>query len=156
MPKQHTSNDTIYKGREAYVRIDNKLLHETGEIKIVSEPIEADEIIKKVPRRDFEITYLAFFCELFDRLGGKKYKVFKYIVENKSSADNTLIITNRELAEACDVGINTVTETLKLLRNANLISTRNGSIMVLPKLIHRGSDKKEAFLMQKFETFDEQ
>ena len=46
---------------------------------------------------------------------GQKYKVFKYIVEHKS-ADNTLIITNRELAQRCDVSTKTITETLKLLK----------------------------------------
>lgn len=153
MPLQKKSNDTIYKGREAYVRIDSKALNETGEIKIIGEPIEADEVVKKVQRNGFEITYLAYFCDLFDKLGGKKYVVFKYIIENKNS-ENQLIITNRELATKCNVGINTVTETLKLLKTANLISVRTGAIMLLPKLAHRGSDRKEAYLMQKFESFE--
>ena len=119
----------------------------------LGEPIEAEQVVKKVPRNGFEITYLAYFCDLFDKLGGKKYIVFKYIIENKNS-ENQLIITSRELAEKCNVGINTVTDTLKLLKTANLISTRTGAIMLLPKLAHRGSDKKEAYLMQKFEAFD--
>ena len=153
VPLQKKSNDTIYKGREAYVRIDSKALNETGEIKIIGEPIEADEVVKKVQRNGFEITYLAYFCDLFDKLCGKKYVVFKYIIENKNS-ENQLIITNRELATKCNVGINTVTETLKLLKTANLISVRTGAIMLLPKLAHRGSDRKEAYLMQKFESFE--
>ena len=153
MPYQKKSNDTIYQGREAYVKIDNKALHETGEIKIVGEPIEAEQIVKKVPRKGFEITYLAYFCELFDKLGGKKYTVFKYIIEHKS-ADNTLIITNRELAQKTNTSLQTVSDTLKLLREAGLIVCRTGSIMLLPKLAHRGSDKKEAYLMQKFESFE--
>lgn len=154
MAFQKKSNDTIYKGREAYVKIDAKALKETGEIKIISEPIEAEQIVKKVPRNGFEITYLAYFCDLFDKLGGKKYVVFKYIIENKNT-ENQLIITNRELAQKCNVGINTVTDTLKLLKEANLISVRTGAIMLLPKLAHRGGDKKEAYLMQKFESFEE-
>ena len=153
MPLQKKSNTTIYQGREAYVKIDAKALHETGEVKIISDPIEAEQIVKKVPRHGFEITYLAYFCDLFDKLGGKKYVVFKYIIEHKNP-DNQLIITNRELAEKCKVGINTVTDTLKLLKEAGLISTRTGAIMLLPKLAHRGSDRKEAYLMQKFEAFD--
>ena len=59
----------------------------------------------------------------------KKYAVVKFILQHKSS-DNTLIITNRELAKKCSVGINTVTDTLKLLRNAGLIQTRTGAIML--------------------------
>ena len=153
MPLQKKSSNTLYQGREAYVKIDAKLLHATGEIKITSDPIEAEQIVKKVPRAGFEITYLAYFCDLFDKLGGKKYAVFKYIIEHKS-AENTLIITNRELAEKAGTSLQTVSDTLKLLRDANLISTRSGSIMLLPRLAHRGSDRKEEYLMQKFEAFD--
>lgn len=153
MPLQRKSNETIYQGREAYVKIDAKALHETGEVKIIGEPIEAEQVVKKVPRNGFEITYLAYFCDLFDKLGGKKYVVFKYIIEHKN-ADNQLIITNRELSQKCNVGINTVTDTLKLLKDAGLISTRTGAIMLFPKLSMRGTDRKEAYLMQKFETFD--
>ena len=49
--------------------------------------------------RDSEITYLTYLVDLFDKLGGKKYTVFKYILAHKS-AENTLIITTREL-EMC-------------------------------------------------------
>lgn len=155
MSYQHKENDTIYKGREAYVKIDSKALQETGEIHIIGEPILADEVVKKVDRNGFEITYLAYFLDLFDKLGGKRYTVFKYIIENKSS-ENTLIITVRELAEKTNTSTRTVQDTLKLLKEAGLIKTRTGAIMLVPKLAHRGSNRKEAYLMQKFETFTDE
>ena len=154
MSLQKKSTDTIYQGREAYVQIDANLLHETGEVKIVGEPIEAEQIVKKVPRNGFEITYLAYFCDLFDKLGGRKYTVFKYIIEHKNS-DNQLIITIRELAEKTNTSTKTVNDTIKLLKEAGLISTRTGAIMLFPKLAHRGNDRKEAYLMQKFEAFED-
>ena len=120
----------------------------------IGHPIEADEIVTKVRRKGFEITYLAYLFDVFDQLGGQKYKVFKYIVEHKSS-DNTLIITNRELAANCNVSTQTVTQALKLLKEKGLIATRTGAIMILPKIAHKGNDRKEAFLMRKFETFEE-
>ncbi len=154
MPYQHKSPETIYHGQEAYVKIDPKALKENGEVRIIGEPILADEVIKKVNRNGFEITYLAYFIDLFDKLGGKKYVVFKYIIENKS-ADNTLIITVRELAEKTGTSTRTVQDTLKLLREAGLIKCRTGAIMLVPKLAHRGSDRREAYLMQKFEVFSD-
>ena len=84
---------------------------------------------KKVPRVGFEITYLSYFSIFSTSSPEKKYAVVKFILQHKSS-DNTLIITNRELAKKCSVGINTVTDTLKLLRNAGLIQTRTGAIML--------------------------
>ena len=140
MPLQKKQNETLYEGRDIWIN------QRTGE------KIEAEQIIKKVPRNGFEITYLAYFIDLFDKLGGKKYVVFKYILEHKNS-ENQLIITNRELAEKCKVGINTVTDTLKLLKKANLITQRTGAIMLHPQLAHRGNDKKEAYLLHKFVEF---
>lgn len=143
MPLQKKESTTIYQDRDIWVN------QRTGEI------IEADQVIKKVPRNGFEITYLAYFIELFDQLGGKKYKVFKYIIENKN-VENQLIITNRELAKKTNTSKQTVTDTLKLLKNANLIEQRTGAIMLNPKLAHRGNDKKEAFLLARFEEFNDE
>ena len=151
--QQHKSPETIYRGQEAYVRIDAQAFKH-GEVKITGEPIIADEVVKKVNRNGFEITYLTYLVDLFDKLGGKKYTVFKYILAHKS-ADNTLIITTRELAEKTSTSTKTVVETLKLLEDSGLISRRTGAIMLLPKLAHRGSDRREAYLMQKFVEFDD-
>ena len=141
MHKQQKENDTLYAGVDEWV---NK---RTGEI------VVADQVIKKVPRNGFEITYLSYFVELFDKLGGKKYQVFKYILDNKS-ADNTLIITTRELAKKTKTSTKTVQETLNAMKEANLIEKRTGAIMLNPKIAHRGTKDKERFLLQRFEAFE--
>ena len=132
------------------------VFREQDKIFVAKYPYEqiTDDIVKKVPRAGFEITYLSYFFDLFDQLAGKKYAVLKYILQHKS-AENTLIITNRELAKKCSVSTKTVVDTLKLLRDAGLIQTRTGAIMLNPKLAHRGSDQKEKYLLQKFVEFPE-
>lgn len=149
MPYQKKVNETLYQGTSRWLRVSHDYVPKEGE-----DVIETDDIVKKVPRVGFEITYLSYFFDLFDQLAGKKYAVVKFILQHKSS-DNTLIITNRELAKKCSVGINTVTDTLKLLRDAGLIQTRTGAIMLNPKLASRGSDKREKYLLQKFVEFPE-
>ena len=64
------------------------------------------------------------------------------------------MITNRELAKAIGVSIYTVVEALKMLKNAGIINTRVGGIILNPKLVMRGSKEKELYLIQKFEVFD--
>ena len=140
MALQEKEPRTIYSDREVWT--NNK----TGEM------VEADKVITKVERQGFEITYLMYLFNLFQELGGKKYKVVEYIIKNKDT-NNTLIITQRELADECKVGINTVIETLKILRDANLIQTRVGSIMIHPRIAHKGTSSKEKYLIHKFETF---
>lgn len=150
MPYQHKQNETLYKGRSRWLQVPMNYEPKPGE-----NVIDTDNVIKKVDRNGFEITYLSYFFDLFDQLAGRKYAVVKYILQHKSS-ENTLIITNRELAKKCNVGINTVTETLKILREAGLIITRTGAIMINPKLAHRGKVGRERYLLQKFEEFGEE
>lgn len=143
---------TIYQGKEMWIKLDPQAFAENGEIATIGDPIIADASITKVERQGFEITYLSYLLNIFDKLGGMKYHVFKYIIEHKSS-DNVLVITNRELAKKCNVSTKTVSETIKLLRENNLIATRTGAIMLLPKVAHRGKAGREQYLMHKFEEF---
>jgi DNA-binding GntR family transcriptional regulator len=69
--------------------------------------------------------------------------------------NNTLIATNRELADACNVSKQTVTDTLKLLESAGIIERRTGAIMVSPKLCNNWNASKEATMMVKYYEFSE-
>lgn len=121
---------------------------DTGEI------IEATEIVKKVGRQGFMITYLSAIINLIEVLGNKKMQVVKYILNNMEKSNNTLIITTRELATKSKVGENTVIDTLKLLDEAGIIKRRTGAIMVNSNLIHRGNENKEQTLVARFQEFD--
>lgn len=149
MPQQVVKNETLYRGKSKWLAVPDDYEPKEGET-----VIESDNIIRKTPRNGFEITYLTYFFDLFDKLGGKKYTVLKYILKNKNS-ENQLIITVRELADACKVSTKTVVDTLTLLRDANLIETRTGAIMLNPRLAHRGKDQRERYLLQKFVAFSD-
>lgn len=145
--------ETTYEGKEMWVRIDPAELTRTGEIVPVGAPVMADSSTTRVDRAGFEITYLVYVLDLIDKLGGQRYKVLKYILANKSS-DNTLIITQRELAARSGVSLRTAQECLAILRDNGLISTRTGAIMLSPKIAHRGSAAREQYLMHRFVEFD--
>lgn len=137
-----------YLGRSKWVKIDeNGEL--TGEIK------EVDEFETKVNRSGFMITYMSAIINLIDKLGTKKMQVMKYIFENMSKTENTLIITTDELAKKSKVSKPVVIETLKILEDSNLIKRRTGAIILHPRLIHKGDEFKERYLLTKFETFEE-
>lgn len=134
-------NKVIHKGLKRYQDLD------TGEI------IEASEVIKKVERNGFMITYLSAIINLIDSLGNKKMQIVKYILKNMEKSNNTLIITSRELAEKSGTSLQTVTDTLKTLEDAGIIKRKTGAIMIHSDLIHRGSSNKEKALLTKFEEF---
>lgn len=131
----------IHKGIERWQNL------ETGEI------IEATEVIKKVERNGFMITYLSAIINLIDSLGNKKMQVVKYILKNMEKSNNTLIITTQELAEKSGVSKPIVIETLKTLEDAGIIKRRTGAIMIHSDLIHRGTASKEKALLTRFEEF---
>lgn len=137
-----------YLGQSKWIQLDenNK---PTGEVKIVDE-FEAELDTR---RNGFMITYMTAIISLIEKLGTKKMAVVKYIFENMSKSENTLIITTRELSEKSKVSKPVVIETLKILEDANLISRKTGAIMLSAKLMHRGDQNKERYLMTKFSSF---
>ena len=143
MKKQKKENNTLYLGQSTWI---NK---KTGE------EITTNDIVKKTGRNGFMITYLSAIINLMDRLGNKKMQVVKYILENMDKSTNTLIITTPELAAKSKVSRPIVSDTLKILEEANLIKRKTGAIMLHSDLIHRGNEDKEKFLLARFEEFGE-
>ena len=79
------SSDTKFLGNGKWVNQD------TGEM------IEVNEVVKRVPRSGFEITYLTYFMDLFDKLGGQKYQVFKLSTKPIQPRNRYHIQKNRSL-----------------------------------------------------------
>ena len=145
MAKERNARMT-YTGSSRWIKVS-----ENGE---VIEERQVDEFERPVGRQErFMVTYLAEIISMIDNLGNKKMQVVKYILENMQKADNTLIITTRELAEKSGVGHNTVLETLRTLENSGLIERRTGALMLKPKLMNNWKAPKEATMMVKYAEF---
>lgn len=130
-----------YEGKEQWVNT------KTGEI------IEVDKVEKLVKRNNFMITYMTYMLDLFELLGTKKMKLVKYLLENMDKGNNIIVKTTRELAEETGISKPVIIETLKLLETNGPIVRKTGVIMLNPKLIHRGSNQKEKYLLTKFKEF---
>lgn len=144
MPKQVKENNVIYTGVSRWQNVD------TGEV------IETNDVVKKVDRNGFMITYLETIVNLIDVLGNKKMAVVKYILNNMDKSTNTLIITTTELSEKAEVSRQVVSDTLKILTNAKIITRRTGAVMIHPSLIHRGNVQKEKMLLTRFQDFGDE
>ncbi|MBN1056947.1 hypothetical protein DVW05_16620 [Clostridium botulinum] len=143
MAKNLKEDNVLYAGSDEWVNT------RTGET------ITANQIIKKTDRHGFMITYLSAIINLIETLGNRKMQVVKYILENMDKSNNTLILTNRELAKAANVSLDTVSKTLTILKKAKIITSRTGAIMINPELVHRGNSSKEQYLLTKFQEFEE-
>lgn len=122
---------------------------ETGEVR------EVDEFEKPVGRNErFMITYLCEVIKFIDALGNRKMMVVKYILKNMQKSNNTLLITQEELAKKAGVSRKTVSETIKILVDAEILKKRNGAIMINPRLMNNKKPWGEAQMMIKFTEFD--
>lgn len=139
-----TSSTTkgYFEEKERWVQLDD-----FGNV--VGEPKEVNVLIKETSRSGFMITYLASLVGMIDTLGNKKMKVVKYILSHMDS-NNKLSETEHEIAENSGVSRATVHETLKLLRDANFIAQKTGTVMLSPKIAHKGNAQRERYLMTKF------
>ncbi len=131
------------KEQEFYQQINP----DTGEV--IGDIKKVDVILKEVPRTGFAITYLATIINLIDNIGNKKMQVVKYILQRMDS-NNKLSETVREIAKGSGCSLQTVNDTLKTLEECQIIARKVGTVMLSPKLAHKGNAKKERYLMTKF------
>ena len=123
---------------------------DTGEL--VGDVISANVVVKQIPRTPrtgFAITYLASIINMIESIGNKKMQVVKYILQRMDS-NNKLSETVREISAGSGCSLQTVHETLSLLENCGVIARKVGTVMLSPKLIHKGNAKKERYLMTRF------
>lgn len=134
--------EIAYKGKHEL--FDN----ETGEV------IEVDKVYRRQTQGNFVKAYIKGLVTMLNVVGGSKLKVVNYLLENLRLSDNKLIATQREMAEEINVSIKTVTNTLKILENGNIIKRRTGVIMLNPEILVRGDDRKHRYMLIEFAQFD--
>ena len=135
---------TVYKGSQRLID------EQSGEV------IEVDKLYRKQTSGNFHKAYLIQLISMMDLIGGKKFQVVNYILDNIQWSNNTLIATVKELVEATNTSKQTVITTLKLLEEGNIIKRRTGALMLNPELLMRGDDQKQKYLLLEFGNFEQE
>lgn len=74
--------------------------------------------------------------------GNTKCKVLSYLMQHLiGHKNNTINVTQREIAEVTHISLPTVNHTLSILRKMNIIRYNSGEIMINPDFIAYGSNK---------------
>lgn len=131
------------KEQEYWLRCD-----ENGNL-LDAEIKKVDVVIKEVPRTGFAITYLSTIIQMIESIGNKKMHVVKYIL-GKMDSNNKLSETVREISAGSKCSLQTVNDTLKILESCGIIARKTGTVMLSPKLLHKGNAQRERILMTKF------
>jgi Fic family protein len=139
--------------------IKKKKISIVGEKTYIDEETGEKQIFNVVDIQDvdsaFDKIWLIHILSTLDELGTAKIKILTYILDNRERANNTLIITTRELATATDTSLDTVTRTLKVLVENDIITRRIGSIMLCPNVIFKGDRKHRMNILYKYRHFDD-
>lgn len=148
MAKTTKKTVAAFEHSELWVRVD-------AEGNQIGKPEEVNVLVKQISRNDFMITYLGALVGLIDNLGNKKMQVVKYILQNMDKSTNKLTETTTEIAKGAGVSRVVVSETLKILEDANFIARKTGVVMLSPKIAHKGSAYKERMLLTKFKAIQD-
>lgn len=100
-------------------------------------------------RRNFYILYMSNLMKLFDILGGKKYKIVEFLIDNMNS-DQQIVMTTQEIANKTGISKVTVIETLKIMEENNLIVRKTGMVMFNPQLFNKKKQLGEQRLLLTF------
>jgi replication and maintenance protein len=135
---------TVYKGTQRLID------EQSGEI------IEVDKLYRKQTSGNFVKAYIVQLVSMLDMIGGKKLKIVNYILDNVHLSNNMLVATTREIAKVTGTSTQTVSRTLKILEEGNIIKRRTGALMLNPELLMRGDDQKQKYLLLEFGNFEQE
>lgn len=125
----------MYKTTRKKVKIvgrENYINQNTGEIKEMQ--------IINIEERDanFHKIWLGHILSSIDLIGNAKTKLAFWILDNMDS-QNQLIGTHRKIAEKTGMSTKTVTETIKILIDADFLQkVQNGVYRINPEVIWKG------------------
>ena len=127
-------------GTETYIN------RETGEIieaNVIEKSVEADYGFFKV--------WLLDLMNILELVGTKKMRVVNYIFENLKGTENLFIATHEEIAKKLNISRPVVSQTFKILLEANLlVKKQNGVYMINPDIIARVNNPKRMSLLIKY------
>lgn len=135
---------TVYKGTQRLID------EQSGEV------IEVDKLYRKQTSGNFVKAYIVQLVSMLDMIGGKKLKIVNYILDNVHLSNNMLIATTREIAKVTGTSTQTVSRTLQILEEGNIIKRRTGALMLNPELLMRGDDQKQKYLLLEFGSFEQE
>lgn len=144
------------KTKDLYVKIDAKKYEKTGQIEVISGPMEKYEIFEftgKAPKGSFEICYPETLMKFITCITKKKSAVLNYLIENKDE-ENKLLANAAFLSKKTGCCHKTCYNTLVDLEEYGLIVRSGNTIMLNPYLMHRGSTFRSRVLFQKYLELD--
>jgi len=109
-------------------------------------------VVLKTGDFNFHKVWLNDLLNVLEVVGNKKLKVIRWILANIDNKTNQVVGTHQRIAEQIDVSRVVVSQTFKLLQDANfLVKVQNGVYQINPDILAKGSDRKRKYLVIKYQ-----
>jgi len=106
----------------------------------------------EIEERDanFHKIWLWHIAAVLDLIGNQKVKILSYILEN-TTTDNMFIGTHRLIAEETESAKKTVTDTMRMLTNADMMQRKHaGAYFINPNVIYKGGTNKRMDILYQY------
>lgn len=144
------------KEKKQPAQIKSKMQRKVGTQKLMdTETKKLVEVSLNLPSNEtdfnFHKVWLDDLTKLLDLIGGQKLKVLNHILLSMDR-ENTFIGTVRGMSENLNLSMETVTKSMKILKDSGYLKMRqNGIYMINPDLIIQGGSTKRLIVKKKFE-----
>ncbi len=140
--KKVTTKKVKVKGTETYL---NQRTGEIQEMQVVS-----------LEDRDFNFTKIWLFhiAQSLDMIGNKKIEVLNHLINNINS-ENQYIGTLRQISEKTNISLDTVSKTMKALKESDFLKNVNqGVYQINPNILFKGGKGKRMNVLMQYNNID--
>jgi DNA-binding Lrp family transcriptional regulator len=120
--------------------------HETGDV------IEVPILHEESADFNFEKIWLGHVLTALEELGSKKIKILSYLFRVREKSNNMVAKTLMEIAKETDTSYPTVSETINLLEDNDLITRKTGVIILNPGMIFKGNHHNRVRIMFEYQS----
>lgn len=136
-----TIKKTKVIGKETYI---NQQTGEIQEMNVIDITENTDANFHKI--------WLGHILAALDIIGSQKIKVLNYFLENMNK-ENLIVATQRKIADDTKTSIQTVSLTIKALKEANiLVQVQSGVYRINPNVIFKGYNNSRMNILYRYNT----
>ena len=136
-----TTKKTKVIGKETYI---NQQTGEIQEMNVIDITENTDANFHKI--------WLGHILAALDIIGSQKIKVLNYFLENMNK-ENLIVATQRKIADDTKTSIQTVSLTIKALKEANiLVQVQSGVYRINPNVIFKGYNNSRMNILYRYNT----
>ena len=119
--------------------------------------VETFDVISRNGDFNFEKIWLGHLIEALDMIGNQKIKVILHMMKHREKANNIFLSNQRKIAKDTGVSIQTVSRTIRALKEVNFIQeVQSGAYQLNPNMIFKGQKGNRMKILLEYNSTDKQ